>query len=213
MRQDPLSIPLYHITHIDNLPAIIESGGLWCDRARIEKGLNPINIAYQGLKERRMRAPVPLYPCKTLGDFVPFYFTNRSPMLYAIHTGFVEGYSGGQDAVVYLVTSIGELSACGRNWCFTDGHAVEAFTEFYNNIEELDKIDWDVIDDWSWHNTMEDNDRKRRKQAEFLVEEFVPIDSFSRIAVMNVTMKDNVTKLLAGLDSDFTVSCEPGLFY
>lgn len=210
---EPLHIPLYHITHIENLPGILAAGGLWCDSEKLKRGVNSINIAHSELKERRMRASVPLYPSKKLGDFVPFYFANRSPMLYAIHTGFVEGYVGGQESIIYLVSSIGKMMACKTNWCFTDGHAVETVSDFYNELSDLKKLDWDVINDWSWKNSVEDNDRKRRKQAEFLIETFVPLQVFSVIGVKSRTMQERVQQLLSGQMNPLPVSIEPKWYY
>lgn len=205
--------PLYHITHIDNLSGIIEAEGLWCDKIRIEQKIVCKNIAHLELKERRMRTPVPVFPDTTLGDFVPFYFANRSPMLYSIHTGYVEGYSGGQVDVIYLVTSTDRLAGTGRRWCFTDGHAVEAFSSFYADLTDLHVIDWSVIENWSWRNTQDDNDRKRRKQAEFLVEESVPLAVFSHIAVKNSIMQTKVEKILAKYDIAMPVTIEPNWYY
>jgi len=190
-------IPLYHITHIDNLQEIITAKGLWCDRERLHHGFHSINIAHQDLKDRRMKTVVPPYTPATLGDFVPFYFTNRSPMLYAIHTGYVEGYTGGEESIIYLVTDFGKLTNCGRMWCYTDGHAAEAISSFFTNSKDLVLIDWAAIDNWSWKNTEDDNDKKRRKQAEFLVRNSVPFSVFSYIAVKNETIKTNVLNILA----------------
>ncbi|MFA6101600.1 MAG: DUF4433 domain-containing protein [Victivallaceae bacterium] len=213
MPPNPLQIPLYHITHIDNLPSILAAGGLWCDCERLRQGFRSINIAHPELKLRRMGTPVGLYPGKKIGDFVPFYFANRSPMLYSIHTGFVNGYAGGQGAVVYLVTDVGRLLKCGNNWCFSDGHAVEAFSGFYNELNDLDKIDWPLIGNWSWKNTLEDNDRKRRKQAEFLVEGSVPLSAVSHIAAMNAAAQAQVAGILNNSTIPLAVTIEPDWYY
>jgi len=213
MLYDPLQIPVYHITHVDNLPGIIESNGLWCDRKRMQQNLASVNIAHEELKQRRMKVHVPLYNPKTLGDFVPFYFTNRSPMLYAIHTGFVKGYAGGQEAIIYLITTVGQLLNCGRDWCFTDGHAVEAFSDFYNKLDELSNIDWNLIEQWSWKNTSTDQDRKRRKQAEFLVEDSVPFSAFSQIIVNNDYINEKVLKICIGHKGQISVIINPDWYY
>ena len=51
-------------------------------------------------------------------------------MLLAIHKRCVPAYQGGQADVVYLVSSVETVARSDRVWCFTDGHAVEAVTEF-----------------------------------------------------------------------------------
>lgn len=89
MTPQPHNTLLYHITHVCNLPNIIKSGGLWCDKKRVGKGFDSTNIAHADIKERRLKIPVPLYSGTTLANYVPFYFCNRSPMLYSIHTGYV----------------------------------------------------------------------------------------------------------------------------
>ena len=208
-----LNTPVYHITHIDNLSRIIQTNGLWCDRERTRQSFESINIAHNDLKDRRMFTPVPIYEGKTLGDFVPFYFTNRSPMLYSIHTGYIEGYTGTQDEIIYLVTTIRNLLKIERGWCFTDGHAVEILSKFYNDTKKLNKIDYDVINDWSWHNRDEDPDRKRRKQAEFLIETSVPLNAFTEIGVMNDRIKQKVEKILIRFKKRISVSLQNRWYY
>ncbi|HNZ53820.1 MAG TPA: DUF4433 domain-containing protein [bacterium] len=210
---NPNQIPLFHITHVDNLYAIIKSGGLWCDRERIIQGFSSANIAHKPLKDRRMATKVPLYLPKTLGDFVPFYFTTRSPMLFSVHTGSVDDCSYGQESIIYLITTTENLTTCQRNWCFTDGHAVEAISEFYNNLNDMDKVDWNLINDWSWHNTLEDSDRKRRKQAEFLVEKSVPFSAFIEISVINEEMERKIHKILEMAKINLAVSVKPKWYY
>lgn len=206
-------ISLYHITHINNLHSILCRGGLWCDAERLAQGWKSVNIAHKALKERRMKIPVPVAAGGMLGDYVPFYFCNRSPMLYAIHTGNVQGYSGGQAAVVYLVASLGQVWQGNRAWCFTDGHAVEAVTGFYDNVAALNKIDWNVIHNWSWRNTEEDNDRKRRKQAEFLVKTSFPWSWVEKIGVKDALHQAEVTAMLDAQAHHPSVVLEPKWYY
>lgn len=74
---------IYHITHISNLPSIIQHGGLYCDNLIPQRNLHPQGIAHQHIKERRARRIVNVAAGGTLADYVPFYFAPRSPMLYA----------------------------------------------------------------------------------------------------------------------------------
>ncbi len=75
---------------------------------------------------------------------------------------------------------------------FTDGHAVMGFTDFYKDLENLDKIDWEVMKSRYWFDTEEDPDRKRRRQAEFLIHKGVPIDILLGFAAKNEEMKRKV---------------------
>ena len=120
------SVPIYHITHIRNLESIIEKGGLLCDNEMSRVGVDCQGIAYQTLKDRRASTPVLVSAQGTLADYVPFHFTNRSPMLGAIHMGMIEGYRGGQREVLHLVSSVEKVIGEDCRWCFTDGHAVRS---------------------------------------------------------------------------------------
>lgn len=163
--------PIYHITHVDNLPAILREGGLVCDQEAQQRELCSQAIAYDTVKQRRMVRPV----AKLLGgsvaaggvlaEYVPFYFTQRSPMLLAIHKRCVPAYQGGQADVVYLVSSVENVARSDRVWCFTDGHAVEAVTEFYDRLDDLQKVDWGAVRTWKWGGRwlLADPDIKRRK--------------------------------------------------
>jgi len=151
----------------------------------------------------------------TLDDYVPFYLANRSPMLYSIHTGYVEGYTGGQQQVIYLVSTVEKVIAGDRRWAFTDGHAVEEVTDFYDNLDDLSKVDWRLIEHWSWKSTETDPDRKRRKQAEFLVHRSVPWNWLDRIGVMSQAMARQVRQVLDETEVEHRprVAIEPRWYY
>jgi len=119
-------------------------------------------------------------------------------MLYAIHMGFVDGYSRGQSEIVHLVSSAeGVESDDDLRWVFTDGHAEMApLTDFYDDLEELDKIDWNVMRSTYWNDTDDDPDRKRRRQAEFLVHESFPWKLISSIGVYGQAAVEQVQEIL-----------------
>lgn len=47
-----------------------------------------------------------------------------------------------------------------------------------------------------WFDTEDDPDRKRRRQAEFLVHKHVPLDSFLEFAVKDNKMKQTVAEII-----------------
>ncbi|QEH31710.1 hypothetical protein OJF2_01750 [Aquisphaera giovannonii] len=210
---------IHHITNIDNLARIVQTGGLWCDAERVRQRFECVGIAHESLKQRRGRTAVrdrtgrAIAAGGVLADYVPFYFANRSPMLYSIHRGNVVGYAGGQENVVYLVSTVETAVAGDRAWCFTDGHAVEAMTEFLIGAEHLNKIDWDTVRAWKWYNTPEDPDRKRRKQAEFLIHGSVPWTWIHRIGVVDQGRSQRVREIIAGAAHQPEVTIEPDWYY
>ena len=191
-------IPIYHISHIDNLVSIIKRGVLLCDNQRNAKGVACRGIAHQHIKERRARRLVPLIPGGTLADYVPFYFAPRSPMLYSIHRGFVENYPDGQEPVVHLVSSAESVRDAGLQFVFTEGHADISFSEFFDDLADLDEVDWSIMKEKYWNDTADDGDRKRRRQAEFLVHDSVPWPQIHSIGVINEEMAERVRTAIAG---------------
>ncbi len=119
-------------------------------------------------------------------------------MLYAIHMGFVDGYSRGQSEIVHLVSSAEAVEEDDDlRWVFTDGHAEMApLTDFYNDLDDLDKIDWNVMKSTYWNDTDDDPDRKRRRQAEFLVHEFFPWKLIAGIGVHGQATVERVQEIL-----------------
>lgn len=186
---------IFHITHFTNLAGIVGDGGLVCDRTAQTK--NCVRIGYQHIKQRRLNRPVPLPPGGFVGDYVPFYFAPRSPMLYTIDRGNVEGYEGGQAQVIYLVSSAESVASANLRSVFTDGHAEMApLTNFYNDLADLNKLNWNILRSKLWFDTDTEPDRKRRRQAEFLVHQFFPWELVDEIGVFDQAIAGQVRELL-----------------
>jgi len=200
---------IYHITHVDNLRAILRAGGLHSDRQA--QDLQCTRIGHQHIKARRLNRRVPLAPGGTVGDYVPFYFAPRSPMLYAINGGYVEGYQGGQEPVLHLRSSAEAVNDAGLRWVFTEGHAEIAYSDFFGDLADLDKVDWDVMKSRYWNDTNEDPDRKRRRQAEFLVHQFFPWRLVSYIGVYDQSTRKKMIEILGNEGPD--VGIEKGWYY
>lgn len=188
---------IYHITHKDNLEKIIERGSLVA-QSEMAKDLIPYcNIAHSTIQDRRAQTPVPCGPGGYLHDYVPFYFAPRSPMLYAIHCGNVENCTAGQADIVYLVSIAERVAASELEFVFTDGHGIMALSDFYDDLEDFDAIDWNVMEKKYWADTDDDPDRKRRRQAEFLVYKEFPWDRIEMIVVMNREIKTQVQGVIS----------------
>jgi hypothetical protein len=111
--------PLYHITHVDNLPRIVADGGLRCVAdLRQEEQQVYVNIAHGHIQDRRARKKVHCRPGGTLYDYVPFYFVPRSPMLYAISQGVVSGYSEGEKPLIHLVAEAEAIAQAELRFVF-----------------------------------------------------------------------------------------------
>lgn len=205
--------PIFHMTHIRNLPLIVKYGGLLCDARLDEIGDKPVSIAYNDIKERRARKPVTCGRGGMVADYVPFYFAPRSPMLYTINRGNVAHYTGDQSDIVHLVASIASIVDAGLDFVFTDGHPVIAVTSFFDDLGDLGKVDWPLMESKYWHDTADDPDRKRRRQAEFLVRDFFPWALVDYIAVRNQTAAKLVSETVDLSSGRPSVILKPGWYY
>lgn len=172
-----------------------------------------MSIAHQHIKERRARKQIKIAPGGVVADYVPFYFAPLSPMLFTIHQGNVAGYDGGQSKVVYLVSSVERVLADGYPYCFTDGHAEMGPTLPYNDWQtHKDKVPWHVMSGRYWGDTPAQPDRKRQRQAEFLVRDTFPWDAIESIGVYDEKMRQEVLKIVAGTNAS-SVTVQRAWYY
>ena len=204
---------IYHITHCKNVQKIIERGQLLAHKAMVENGLSYVNIAHYTIRYKREQTRVPVRPYGFLNEYVPFYFAPRSPMLYAIHKGNVEGYEEGQSSVVYLISSTKIVGNSDLEFVFTDGHPVMSLTKFFNSTNYLNELDWSVMSSKMWTDTLDQPDRKRRRQAEFLVKGHFPWRLLTNMVVCNTATARQVAKLLSGQEHQPNVRIDKSLYF
>lgn len=209
-----MPIPIYHITHINNLSSIVENEGLLSYTASYRKGIKYTNIANQNIQDRRAFTEVPCGRGGVLHDYVPFYWAPLSPMLYAIRLGNVVDYNQGQTQVIYLVSSVESVEEAELSFVGTDGHPVMEYTGFFDKLDFVDDaIDWDIMEATFWNDTDEDEDRKRRRQAEFLVHNFFPWKLITEIGVIDSQIQTQVRQILQNYNHQPSVKVYPNWYY
>lgn len=132
---------IYHITSIDNLPGILAAGAL---HSTNHKAGSHVSIANEEVQRHRAAKAVVLTPNGVIHDYVPFYFAPRSPMLYANHRGNLPN-ARPQSDIIHLVTTAQSVQGAGLPYVFYDHHAVKAFAQCFNRLEDLNKIDWELF--------------------------------------------------------------------
>jgi len=208
----PSTIYLYRIIHIDNLPFIVTRGEISCP-SHLRADPDYIGIGDNSLIEHRRIMPIPLEPGGTLNDYIAFYFTRRSPMLYNIKNGFQNVTKRGQNEIIYLITSFEKIVESGKPYIIYDGHAYHRMSRPFNTDEGLSYIDWKVISSNSWYDTEADPDRKRRKQAELLVYESLAFSMILGIATFSETACDKVKIILEDINKSIKVFVRKEWYY
>lgn len=183
---------LYRLTHIDNIPHILQYGITHKDSPNHNP--NYQNIGDISLINVRSDYQISIKnQSYLLGDYIPFYFGKRMPMLLEIQTGYDVNRTSPED-IVYIAVALDAIVALSKDIIFTDGHARNKYTVFYdyNDIENINRIiDWSAVNAHYWGGE-ENLDIKRRKQAELLVKRDIPPAAISMFGCYNKAAKERL---------------------
>lgn len=203
---------LYRIIPIQNLESVLRNG-LFCKNAnRKDDGFVTIG-SIEIISERDIRI-VKCHPETVVNDYVPFYFSFRTPMLYNIITG--HGVKARpQKEIIYLCCKLEDFLKEEFQWCFTDGNAAKKISRFSTNLKNLNDLDWRSIktNDFRDENADGDEDRIRKKHSEFLVKDYVPVHFIKGIGVMNREVEEKVKKILIELNLPIEVKIKNEFYF
>lgn len=208
MTRDLTKIYLYHITDVTNLEGITARGGLLSDIAISQAGGPTLMIGHANIKLRRMtQYRIPCAGNRLVGEFVPFYYCPRSPMLYTMNRGSTGLPPGGQSSVVHLVTTVQAALDVGHPWAISDSNAGSNYAQFFSDVEKLDTLNWEAINARIWHTVTS------AKQAEFLVADMFPWASIKGIGCHNATTQSQVNAILKDCPHKPKVLTKPDWYY
>jgi len=192
----PDQLILYRLVHVETLPTLLTRGEMHAPNFTPNDGLPYRTIHNVSVQASRHNWPILCGPRGTCHDYVPFYFGPLSVMLLNLKTGRVAGYTEGQAPLIYLTTSVARVQAAGCRFVFSDGHGLARITNYYDDLGQLDQVDWNLVGARYWADQPDDNDRLRRKQAEFLVWRALGWTLIEGIGVLNHQVKEQVEALL-----------------
>ena len=134
-------------------------------------------------------------------------------MLNAIYNGSPGlAYKGGQEPIVHLEADLREVvtwaDLSSRKWAFTTSNAGGNDFEDYNDLSQLDQIDWEAVRAKWWA-----GNRKEPKQAEFLLEYALPWEWVSHIGVQTQETYHKVMAHLQAYTHEPSVRIEPSWYY
>ena len=182
---NPEKALIFRIIHRDNLPWILDHG-LHASSGQMFDP-NYRNIGNIDLIGKRSRRDVKVGPQGTLSDYVPFYFTPFSIMMYNIHTGY-NVQQVPNDEILILVSSLIKISTLKLPFVFTDQHAYPAMANYYVDLDDLSEVDWNLLNRKDFRHDPDDPAKKERYQAEALVWKHVPLDALLGICSSSATV-------------------------
>ncbi len=215
---------LFHFTHVNNLPDVLHAGALLSDTAvSAKEGLLTNEAGDPAIKQRRRERVVTCPPGGMVADYVPFYFAARSPMMYTLWKGNVPAFTGDHHDLVYLVSKVDRMIGAGVDFAISDRNATKALADFSNDAGVLgdltedppqsEFVDWPLMNEKWWNDTLEHPDRMERRMAEFLVHDRVPLDLVHEVAVHSDAQKPRIERLFAEFGRTTEVVARPEWYY
>ena len=142
----------WYIASIQNLESISKKGILSHNEVR-DLGINHFDISDHGVQRRRNIEHTGM----DLQNMVPLYINPKNAMLFVLREQ--------NNNLCLLEIDPWVLATCPLN--FSDGNAANAATKFYQEIEDLDKLSWDILFSERWN---EFTGGKRKRMAEVLID-------------------------------------------
>ena len=201
-------IYLFRMTHIENMSHVLQNG----ITHSTSKNANPDFVPIGDSSLIATRNAFSLNNGRLLGEYIPFYFGIRMPMLYVVQNGFNMVTPTPAESIVYCVSSVQKAIDLQLDFVFTDGHAVDSFSSQYTiaDIDNIDAIlDKNAINAKYWRDE-NDLDRKRRKEAEFLILGDVAIDAILGYFTYNEKAKSRMINFGASASN---VHTKPAFYF
>ncbi|MFT4075704.1 MAG: DUF4433 domain-containing protein [Asticcacaulis sp.] len=198
---------IFRIVHKDNIGEVLQSG-CHCRTTMVGQS-KYVEIGNLELIQKRTQREVPCEPGGTLSDYVPFYFTPYTPMLYNIKTGHGVPQKPVGDIII-LVSSLHRLAKIGLPFVFTDRHAYLKTAQFSNDLKNLDWIIWKVLQARDFKK--DDVDKFEKYQAEALIHKHVPISALVGIVCYDKHTRDAIRGMPAAQSVAKNIIAQPSWF-
>lgn len=180
---------VFRITHRDNIPWILKNGLHASSSNVLDPNFRAIGNA--DLINKRSTRTVQVGPKGMLSDYVPFYFTPFSIMMFNIHTGYNVARVP-NDEIVILVSSLHRLAELGIPFVFTNQHAYPKFAGYFTDLDDLDEIPWTQLNSRDFRHDPDDPGKKERYQAEALIWQHVPTQALLGICCHSDTVNQAI---------------------
>jgi hypothetical protein len=205
---NPTKALIFRIIHSDNMPWIIRNG-LHCSNSAIVDP-NHVNIGNPDLIDKRRGRVVDCPPGGALSDYVPFYFTPWSPMMYNIKTGRSVRQRSNEEIVI-VVSSLHHLRERNVAFVFSDRHAYLQAAQFSSDLHKLDRIPWEVLQRRDFKK--DDADKFERYQAEALVYKHLAIDALLGIVCYNDGVANSLQAVASRCGVGVPISVKQGWYF
>lgn len=191
--------PASHMTHLDNLRSILKSGELRSYNKM--RGNSYHNLANEDVQKGRAGITVDVSN-RPLHDYVPLYFGWKTPM--------VAWNQKHNEELIFLRFSLDILKR--TDTVITDGNARAKATQFrsFTDISNLEIIDAHATNSVKYAH---DDEFKRRKQAELLILDSLPLSEVLDIVCFSESSKSLIVNLFKEFDITKPVKANAGWYF
>lgn len=159
------------------------------------------------LIDKRSRHDVEVGPGGTLGDYIPFYFTPFSVMMFNIHTAYNVPHVPNEEIVI-LVSSLHRVAKLRVRFVFTDKHACLTTANYFTDLKDLDKVGWDILNRRDFRRDPDDPGKMERYQAEALVWRHLPFGALLGICCYSPDVGEEINAELAKRDLEMQTNVQ-----
>jgi hypothetical protein len=155
-----------------------------------------------------------LSPCHggTLSDYVPFYFTPFSIMMYNIKTGYGVKQVPNDDIVIF-VSSLPHIAEQGIEFVFANQHAYPLMADYFTDLVRLDQIDWPLLQNRNFKHNPDDPGKKERYQAEALIWKYVPLEALQGVCCYTAVVEQQIRSEIERRHLTFKVGVQPSWYF
>ena len=192
---------VHHMAAISNLPEIFRENAIL--PYNIMQSRRYTRLDNEDVQAGRASVVVP-QTGKALHDYVPLYLSYKTPMAAANqHRNEEWGYL--TFSLVDLVNSIGNI-------VITDGNARSSLTKFQlvTSLDDFAILDVKAINSVSYG---KDNELRRKKQAEMLIPNRLPLQNLLWISVINNIARAKVETIAGGYNHKIKVQVREGWYF
>lgn len=198
---------IFRITHRENLAVLLRRGVHCRNSPQVDPDF--VEIGNPEIIGRRQSRDVPVPPGGTLADYVPFYFTPCTPMLYNIVSGWNGMRQRGRAEIVVLVSSLSRATKAGCKIVISDRNATLLNATFVPGSASLYSLPWDKWRNRDFKRDPNDPSSLERYQAEALVFQHLPSAAIDAIITYDRITQVAIQQLVSAVTPTTRVACRP----
>ena len=134
-------------------------------------------------------------------------------MMFNIRTGHGNITRVRNEEIMIFVSSLHRIKRLGIPFVFTNQHAYPVTTEYFSDLENLDRIDWALLQSKDFKGDPDDPGKKERYQAEALVYKHLPLDGLDGVICCSTSVEEKIKLQICERGSTLKTGVQPQWFF